>query len=221
MRGFDERLFFEHDLATPFSNLQGAHYLLKAALDAPPAEAEEALGILAKNIRILERMLHHYWELRRLEASCPAEAPWSASLLATDLGLLVREHGLALPALATAGDLGRLRLAAPRQPLAAGLLGAALTLRAASGEAVRWELRADAGVLGATLTVPGHDGTLDPERLFRKLCWPPADGLFTDTPVDQGLPLLEAVLSRHGGGLELAFAKGEWRLEVWLPGAPS
>lgn len=219
MSRFDERLFFEHDLATPFSNLQGAHYLLQAALEEPSPEAGEALEILQRNIRGLDRMLHWYWELRRLEAACAPEAPWSSSLLQADLALLVREHRLPLPEPRGGGDLAGLRLTAPRQPLTAGLLGAALTLRAASGEAVRWEVRASAGALGVTAAVAGAADGLDPERLFRKLWWPPADGAVPESPLDAGLPLLEAVLTAHGGGLELAWARGEWRLEAWLPGA--
>jgi hypothetical protein len=47
MRDEDERLFFEHDVATPFTNLRGAHYLLKLYLKDPSPEVDEALGILA------------------------------------------------------------------------------------------------------------------------------------------------------------------------------
>ncbi len=215
---FDERLFFEHDLATPLSNLQGAHYLLRASLPDPGPEVEEALEILRGNAKALEKMLYWYWETRRLDESWPAAPAWSAAALAGELGALVAAHGLPVAPPVAEGALDAVVLAVPRPELGVALLGAAVTLRWASGVVPRWTLSAQAGTLRAEYSVEVPEEALDPGRLLRKLWWPARPPV--EAALDPGLPYLRVLLERGGGGCELVRRQGAWRLEAWLPGAP-
>jgi len=218
--GFDERLFFDHDLATPFSNLQGAAYLLRMALGDPSPEAEEALEILENNTHALCKMLHWYWELRGLEGPAPPEPPWPVERLPQELAHCARAHRLPLPIPEVGGGLAGLRSDAPSSTLVLAFTGAALTLRAASGAQPEWLVEGVDGVLRLAVTVPGEPDTLDVERLFRKLYWAPPEGA-GGPMVDPGIPFLAALLKRHGGGCELVWGAGRWTLEAWLPGAPA
>lgn len=221
MSGFDERLFFEHDVATPFSNLLGAAYLLKMALGEPSTQASEALEILENNTYALQKMLHWYWELRALEApSGPPAPPWPFERLPQDLARCAKAHRLPLSPPEAGEGLRGLWTEVPPQALVLAITGAALTLRAASGSDPVWRLEGSGGVLHLTVSVAGEPGSLDPERLLRKLFWPPAEGSHGPM-VDPGLPVLSALLHRHGGGCELVWGSGRWRLEAWLPGIPA
>lgn len=217
---FDERLLFEHDLATPFSNLRGSAYLLEAGLDAPSPEVQESLDILKSSTRTLEKTLQWYWEYRKMEAEGIAVSPWRAATLPTEIGHSIRELGLPLPAPALSGDLTGLKLTAPAPMLHLGLLGAAQTLAAAAQKAVTWSLAAASGVLRIEIRMEGGPDTLDPSRLFRKLWWPAPAGAL-DSSCDPGLPYLSALLTKHKGGCELLWAEGVWRFEAWLPGEES
>jgi len=218
--GFDERLFFEHDLATPFSNLQGAAYLLKLALGEPSPEIEEALEILENNTHSLHKMLHWYWALRELEGPADPAPPWPADRFFQDLTYCARAHRLPLP-LPEAGDgLAGLRFSAPSPALVLAFTGAVLSLRAASGAEPVWRVEGAGGVLRLSASVPGEAGSLDVQRFSRKLFWAPPEGS-SGPMVDPGLPLLSALLKRHGGDWELVFGKGRWTLEAWLPGTPA
>lgn len=217
---FDERLLFEHDLATPFSNLRGCCYILETALESPTPEILEAIDILKNSAYTLEKTLKWYWALRMLETECAPVAPWRAERLATEIAHAIREFGLPLSLPDLSGDLSALRLTAPPQALRLGLLGAALTLSAAGQDAVNWGLSASTGVLRVEIRIEGGPALLDPSRLFRKLWWPPRPGA-TDSPSDPGLPYLAALLARHRGGCELVWREDAWRFEAWLPGEES
>ena len=159
MNPSDEKLFFGHDLATPLSNLLGAHYLLKASLDPGDHAAMEALEILEANARTLERMLGWYWRLRELEGSLEPVTPWPAADLPALLAERIAEAGLPLRAPERGPFEGRLRI--PADPLCTGLIGAALTLEAASGQPVAWRLEGTSGPAPARSPPISH-------------CWRPA-----------------------------------------------
>jgi hypothetical protein len=212
----DERTFFGHDLATPLTNLAGAHFLLKAALRGDHPEAQEALEILEANIRTLERMLGWYWRLRELEGSLAAVPPWSADLLVSRLQALVKEEAIPLQAPERISCHGRLQI--PPPPLEAGLIGAGLTLARASGGEVSWTFKSTEGVLLSHFRVSGDQDMLDPERLFRKVYWPSRQKFAAW--LDPCLPYLRAVLDPFGGHLELVWEQGTWTLTAELPLLP-
>jgi hypothetical protein len=211
-----ERLFFEHDLATPFTNLRGAHFLLGLAHKDPPADVRESMDILQGNIHILEKMLGWFWRTREVSATIEAVEPWPATEMNDDLADRLREAELSFPP--PWGEPGPGMLTIPREPLEIGLIGAAITLRSASGTLPDWTLEGAEGLCVARFSLEGDENLLDAERLFRKYYWPGhrrCEGWF-----DPGLPYLEAVLKPFGGGLELAFKDRRWCLECAIPTLP-
>ena len=216
MKPEDEKLFFGHDLATPLTNLVGAHYLLRLSLSKDDAAGQEALQILEANARTLERMLGWYWRLRELEAAQDPVEPWAAADLLPRLQKRVEEE--ALPFAPPGGGACGGRLALPAEELEAGLLGAALTLQAAAKTPAAWSFEEREGVLVSRWVVEGDEEALDPGRLFRKLYWP--SGVKVRPWLDPCLPYLRAVLEPRGGSLELSWAGGRWTLEAVLPLVP-
>lgn len=216
MSSFDERLFFEHDLATPLSNLEGARYILQTLLPDPHEQGAEALDILQRSALTIEKMLYWYWETRKIEERyCPAPA-WNAERLPATINEAISGQGLPLKRPVTRGGLAEITLTVPEEQLVAALVGAGLSLQAASRETVRWEVSAGTGLLYISFIVTGEDEALDPPTFFRKMYWPPKKEM--RAPFDAGLPYLTALLGKTSGGRELAWRGGEWRLEVWLGG---
>lgn len=209
-----ERLFFEHDVVTPLSNLRGADYLLRSGPGNPDPRAAEALDILSGNIRHLERMLGWYWRTHTLSGVLDAVEPWAASRLPAELASRIREEGISLPAPAAKGKLPGWAVVPP-EPLTVGLLGAAVTLTSASGQHPEWTLGVVRGVLAASFRVSGDRLSLDPSRLFRKYYWPAPTPI--EANLDAGFPYLEAVLEPFGGHLEMAWEDGVWTLLATLP----
>ena len=217
MRPEDERLFFEHDLATPLTNLQGAHYLLKMVVGSDPRSAD-AMEVLSHSIRTLERMLGWYWRTRELldgREAGPVE-PWPASALGK--GIRERLEEERLPVDPPDEHLGKALLTVPQESLAAGLIGAAITLLAASKAVPQWELEEAPGLIVSCYSLEGDADLLDEERLFRKVYWPSARPM--EAWLDPGLPYLEALLKPFGGSLELCWRSGLWRLECFVPVRP-
>lgn len=211
-----EKLFFEHDIATPLTNLHGAHYLLKLYLKDPGGEVEESLRILEANTRNVERMLGWYWRIHEMEGTLQPVTPWAAGELPARLATRVRDEALPVTP-PSASDLS-CRIAIPREPLEVGLLGAALTLRSAGGKAPVWSFEGGDAFCTARYDVEGDDEALDAERLFRKVFWP------SDLPVpawvDAGFPYLKCVLEAFGGSLELTWSDSLWSLRAAIPTAP-
>jgi len=212
----DERAFFGHDLATPITNLLGAHYLLKLALKGENPAAQEALEILAANTRSLERMLGWYWRLRELEGSLDASAPWPVEVMFTRLKERVEEEGLPLKAPKACSCPARLQI--PPEPLEVGLIGAAITLGAASGREVDWTFERGEGVLFSRFVAEGDEDLLDPGRLFRKVYWPSRNQF--PAWLDPCLPYLRTVIEPFGGSLELVWEESRWTLTAALPLLP-
>lgn len=216
MKYEDEKLFFEHDLAGPMTNLHGAAYLIKRAMGAPDEGTAEALGILEANLRTLERMLGWYWRIREAGRSVEPVKPWPVRALPAAVEDLVR--GARLSIAPPSGDPGEGRATVPQEAFVLGLVGAALTLSAAAGAAPEWTFEEAGGVLLSRLTVPGDQEALDPGRLFRKPYWPSKSP--HESWVDPGLPFLKAVMDRSGGRMDLAWSEGAWSLECALPLLP-
>jgi hypothetical protein len=216
MRPEDERLIFEHDLATPLTNLRGAQYLLKLYLKDPAEPVAEALQILESNTRTLERMLGWYWRLRELPESAEESEPWRLSGFVADLARRVSEESLPVPP--PGGEVGDARLVVPRSALETGLLGAALTLAAAAGRPPDWGFEAGQGLCHAVYRLEGDGELLDAGRILRKVYWPSAQPV--KAWLDCGLPYLAGVLAPYGGGLELIHREGVWRLEAAIPLVP-
>ncbi len=217
MKPEDERLFFEHDLATPLTNLQGAHYLLKMVVGNDPRSAD-AMEVLSHSVRTLERMLGWYWRTRELldgREAGPVE-PWPASTLGR--GIRERLDEERLPVDPPDEHVGKALLNVPQESLAVGLIGAAITLLAASKAVPRWELEEVPGLVVSRYSLEGDADLLDEERLFRKVYWPSARPM--EAWLDPGLPYLEALLKPFGGGLELSWRSGLWRLECFVPVRP-
>jgi hypothetical protein len=214
--GFDERLFFEHDLATPLSNLEGARYILQSLLKGPDEEAAEALDILQRSALTIEKMLYWYWETRKIEERYHPAPAWSAKRLPAMVNEALSSHGLPLKSPAIRGGLAEIALTVPEEQLVAALVGAGLSLQAASRETARWEVSAGTGLLYISFIVAGEDDALDPPTFFRKMYWPQNKEI--RAPFDAGLPYLTALLGKTSGGRELAWQGGEWRLEAWLRG---
>ena len=209
-----ERLFFEHDIATPLSNLRGADYLLRSGLKDPDERTSEALDILAGSIHHLERMLGWYSKTHDLRGRLEPAAPWSASALFGALAARILDERVPL---APPEAIGKLKgwAEVPQEPLVVGLIGAGVTLASASGLSIQWTLAVVRGVLKAAYAVPGNRLALDPSRLFCKYYWPSPKSLWT--PLDAGFPYLEAVLELFGGGLEMAWEEEGWTLLATLP----
>jgi hypothetical protein len=216
MKPDEERLLFEHDLATPITNLQGASYLLRLNAGPEDGAAREALDILDANIRTLERMTGWYWRARELESGTVASSPWDSSQLPALLAQRIASERVPLPP--PSGDLSPRSLAVPQEPLLAGLIGAGLTLAAASGETPVWQLRDDDACVGCLYSLKGAKDALDPERLFRKFYWPSRSRLAAW--LDPGLPYLRTLLDASGGALEMRWADGTWELAASIPAAP-
>ena len=96
MKPEDEQLFFGHDLATPFTNLRGSHFLLKMALKTPGPDALEALDILDANSHYLERMLGWYWRIREIEGQLQPAAPYPSQEVLTRISQRIADEALAL-----------------------------------------------------------------------------------------------------------------------------
>lgn len=209
-----ERLFFEHDLAAPLSNLKGAEYLLRGAPGEPDERTLDALEILSHSIHHLERMLSWYWKTQELRGKVEPVEPWPVSGLPGRLESRIDEEGTPLNKPEVQGAL-RGWAEAPPDLLVMGLLGAGGTLAAASGASPQWGISAARGVLKCRYTVPGDRLALDPSSLFRKYYWPaPSPAAST---LDSGFPLLEAILEPFGGGLEMAWEPDRWLLLATLP----
>jgi len=209
-----DRLFFEHDVATPITNLKGALYLLVQGSAESEEEAEETLDILEGNIHALQRMLHWYYQVRKLEEGVDPDPPWAFSTLCEDLVRTLEEERVGLPGPGAEAPLAG-RCTVPKGLLAAALIGASVTLSAASDRVPEWRLESVAGVVESTWAVEGHRSTLDPERLFRKYTWPARPRL-TDR-LDAGLPFLDALIRPFGGSLELEWRGSRWILAASIP----
>ncbi len=213
-----EKLFFEHDIATPLTNLKGSLFLLNAAIPDPSPEVEEALGILDGNIASLERMILWYHRTQILKDGVEPSLPWPAGGLRKSIGTRIREEEIPVsPPKSPSSVEGS--LAVPKETLVVALIGAALTLSAASDESVEWELSARNGFLVMDYRVPGDQSTLDPSRLFRKVHWPSPRRLHA--PVDPGLPYLNILLEHFDGSLELVWNEEIWTLEASVPLIPA
>jgi hypothetical protein len=209
----NEKLFFEHDIATPLTNLHGAHYLLKLYLKEREPEVEESLRILEANIRNIERMMGWYWRIRDLDAALQPVTPWEAGDLPRRLAMRVGDE--ALPVSPPEESVLHGRIAIPQDVLDVGLLGAALTLRSAAGSAPRWTFDSADAFCCARYELEGDEDFLDPVRLFRKVFWP--SGVPVAAWVDAGLPYLQCVLEGFGGTLELTWKANTWSLEATIP----
>lgn len=208
-----EKLFFEHDIATPLTNLHGAHYLLKLYLKERGPEVEESLRILEANIRNVERMLGWYWRTHELEGTLQPVTPWEAEELVHRLATRIGDE--ALPVDPPEDTALRGRITIPKDPLEVGLLGAALTLRAASGSVPRWGFDSSDAFCRARYELDGDEDFLDPSRLFRKVFWPSNEPVAAW--IDAGFPYLQSVLEGFGGSLELTWKSGAWSLEATIP----
>ncbi len=214
MKGSDERLFFEHDLATPFNNLEGAKYLLERLAQDQGGDAAEALEIIGRSSRTLQKMLYWYWEIRKVEESYEPSPPWSARRLHEAACKEIAGNSLPLQEPASRGPIEAVTLSAPENDLVVALIGAGLSFQAASGMEAAWEICAVGGVIRVSFKVEGAASELDPASFFRKAYHPRKEeirGRF-----DAGLPYLTAILSKSGGGRELAWSGNETRLEIWL-----
>ena len=216
MKPEDEQLFFGHDLATPFTNLRGSHFLLKMALKTPGPDALEALDILDANSHFLERMLGWYWRIREIEGQLQPAAPYPSQEVLARVNQRIADEAIALRPPMPAAMEGRIQI--PLDPLVTGLLGAAITLRSASESEAAWTFEAGDGVVWSRYSLEGDEYALDPSRLFRKVYWP------SRTKVngwsDPCLPYLRAVLEPFGGGLELTWEEGRWELAASVPLVP-
>ncbi len=216
MKPDDEQLFFGHDLATPLTNLHGAHFLLKASLKGENPAAQEALDILQGNIHSMERMLGWYWRIREVEGQLQPVDPWPLSGLFARLAGRIEGEELPVHPPAAVACQGRTQV--PQEPLEIGLLGAAITLNSASEREVRWTFEAGEGVLWSHVEVDGDQDLLDPGRLFRKVYWPSRRKISAWS--DPSFPYLRAVLEPFGGSLELVWAGDLWRLTASVPVVP-
>ena len=216
MKPEDERLFFEHDIATPLTNAHGAAYLLKMGISEEDDDAMEALDILQSNLHTLERMVGWYWRIRDLAGTLGEVEPWPAESLPSVIAARIELEKTSLSGPTGAKPSGRLSV--PQEPLMVGLVGAAVTLSAASGESPQWWMEEEAGVLVSSYKVKGGEDLLDPARLFRKVYWPSRKALAAW--IDPGLPYLATVVDPFGGSLDLAWGEGEWNLECRIPTVP-
>ncbi len=216
MKPEDEQLFFGHDLATPFTNLRGSHFLLKMALKTPGPDAQEALDILDANTHLLERMLGWYWRIREIEGQLQPVEPYPSHELVKRVGERIADEALPLRPPAPTSLEGKIRV--PLDPLVTGLLGAAITLLSASEKEAAWTFEAGDGVLWSRYALGGDEYTLDPGRLFRKVYWPSRTKI--NAWADPCLPYLRAVLEPFGGALELTFEEGRWELAASIPLIP-
>jgi hypothetical protein len=213
-----ERIFFQHDVATPLSNLRGAQYLLKMGLPDPGETVVEALDVLSHGIHQMERMLYWYWETREMERGVDPSEPWPVSDLPGRLEATARESSVPLEPISVGETLpGWAEV--PPDPFVAGLLGAAVTLTSASGCVPEWALAEVRGVLRVSLSVPGDRFALDPSRLIRKYFWPGSES--STHGFDSGLPYLDALLRPFAGELEMVWRKEGWTLLVTLPLSPN
>lgn len=206
-----ERHFVEHEAGELLTDLRASRTLLALAIGAEPS-ARKALRAISENVRALERSLCWFRRTREAAVGLGPVAPWQASGLKKLLGERIRSCrlGLAPPSGECAG-----RLTIPADHLLTGLLGAALTLRAASGSSPRWGFEASPGLLFSTLAVPGNEDRLDPDALLRSYHWPGTRG--SRAELDAGTPYLAAILGAFGGEVELVWRNGLWRLEATIP----
>ncbi len=209
----EERIFFEHDVATPLTNLAGAHYLLTLYIASPAPEVAEALDIIKKNTRTMERMLGWYWRTRRLKETLEAVSPWSLSGFVAGLARRIDEEKL--PIAPPTGEAGKQKVSLPREELETGLLGACLSLFATAEKAPVWSFKSVAGACEISWTLDGDRECLDPARLMRKVFIP------SNKPVaawvDPGLPYLKTLLEGAGGNCGISWEGGVWRLTAVLP----
>ena len=216
MKHDEERLLFEHDLATPITNLQGASYLLRMNASPEDDAAREALDILDANVRTLERMTGWYWRVRELESGLSPSAPWDPSELPALIAERLASERVPLPP--PSGVPAPRSVTLPQEPLLTGLIGAGLTLMAASGGPPSWVFRDDDACVTCLFSLKGDPDTLDPERLFRKFYLPSRSRLAAW--LDPGLPYLRTLLRASGGALEMRWSEGSWELAASIPAAP-
>jgi hypothetical protein len=206
-----EQRFFEQEAGPLFRRLRVSRTSLRRLVGSEPS-ARKALLEIAKDARSLERSLFWFRKSREASSGLAPVAPWPAVGLRKLACERIRSCRLELEAPSGAGH-GRLTI--PTDPLLAGLLGSALTLRAASGSSPRWRFEASPGLLFSELTVSGDEDLLDPDPLLRAFHWPGAKG--SKDNLDAGVPYLAAVLGLFGGGVELIWAADLWRLEATIP----
>jgi|GEM_PF-1511080 len=206
-----EQRFFEQEAGPLFRRLRASRRLLLRFVGSEPS-ARKALREISKDAHSLERSLFWFKKTREAAVGLGPVAPWPASRLPKLARERIRSCRIDLkpPSGACNG-----RLTIPADQLLTGLLGSALTLRAASGSAPRWGFEASPGLLFSRLTVRGDKGLLDPDALLRAFHWPEARG--SKEGLDAGVPYLAAILGLFGGGVELIWKAGLWRLDAAIP----
>lgn len=206
-----EKRFFDWEVAHLLAKLHAAHERLRRDLASgpPPRRALSKLGTAARS---LERSLHWFKCTREVGVGLGPVAPWLASRLPKLVRERIRSCRLRLkpPAGVCKGFL-----TIPAEPLVTGLLGAALTLEAASGSSPRWKMEAAPGLLFSKLMAPGDENLVDSDALLRTYHWPEARGAREN--LDAGVPYLAALLEPFGGEIELIWKAGLWRLECAIP----
>jgi hypothetical protein len=206
-----EAFFFDVEIGAQLSRLSSARRGLGGTA-RPHRGSAGALREIAQATIALERSLHWYRKAREVAVGLGPVAPWPASRLPGVLRERVRGRRLGVTP-----PEGRARghLTVPEEPLVMGLLGAALTMRAAGGKAPAWRIETAPGILFSALSLPGGERLLAPATLLRSHHWPGAGG--SRSGCDAGLPYLAAVLGPFKGEIELIWKSGVWRLECAIP----
>ena len=206
-----EQRFFEQEVGPLFRRLRASRRLLLRFVSSEPS-ARKALLEISKDARSLERSLLWFRRTREAAVGLGPVAPWPASRLPKLVRERIRSCRIDLKPPSGAGQ-GHLTI--PADQLLTGLFGAAFTLRAASGSSPSWRFETSPGLLFSKLSIPGDEDLLDPDALLRAFHWPGARGSKDD--LDAGVPYLAAVLGLFGGGVELIWRGGLWRLEAAIP----
>jgi hypothetical protein len=206
-----ERRFFDREVAGLLVKLHAARERLRRDLASKPA-AHRALRDLGTVARSLERSLHWFKCTREVAVSLDPVALWPASTLPKLVRERIRSCRLQLK---PPTGIRRGFLTIPTEPLLTGLLGTALTLKAAVGSSPRWQMEATPGLLFSKLIAPGDENLVDSDSFLRSYHWPKARGAREN--LDAGVPYLRAVLGPFGGELELIWKAGLWRLECSIP----
>lgn len=208
-----ERLFFEHDLATPLTNLNGGHYLLSLYIKEPSPEIKEALRVIESSSRTLERMLGWYWRTRRLKETLQLVEPWSLEGLTSRLEKRIEEEKLPLePPVGSPGDL---KTSLPVDEFETALLGVGLTLLSATKMVPEWTIEPGEEACFIKWRIVGEQDLIDRDRLLRKVFLP--SFLEVAAWLDPGLPYMEVLLDKVGGAFELDWKDNTWFLSARLP----
>lgn len=208
-----EKLFFEHDLATPLSNLNGGRYLLGLYIKEPSPEIKEALRVIESSSRTLERMLGWYWRTRRLKEELQPVEPWSLEGLPGRLATRIEEEKLPLEP--PDGSPGDFRINLPVNELETALLGVGLTLLSATKIVPEWTIEPGEEACLIKWRIVGEQDLIDRDRLLRKVFLPS----FVEVAawVDPGLPYMEILLDKVGGAFELDWKDNTWLLSARMP----